>query len=113
MRTDYSEGPTFLLFARADHPEGWGFDRRAHGYSIIAVECVSAEEEARVKDRLIRPFSGPDGDRQYAWYGGQFDYIGAVFGAEGIRNSSDRPLHKHSYGDNRFFGLFMAEEVLA
>jgi hypothetical protein len=105
-----------LLFARADHPEGYGAaDGTAHGYVVIAVLCKE-ENVNKVIDKLVyhvwegldqkdgKYYEGHLGD----WYGGKFDLL-AMFDGVGALEYSDR---FRSLGDNRYFGLYTDEEVL-
>ena len=109
---------TFLLFARADHPRGYGHVSlgTAHGYVVVAVVVKDEAEFAHVQERMARrPFTLPDGNRVdgYQWYGGHFDYLGCVDSSDGAMfDNNGRPLGHCSYGDNRFFGLYTADEVL-
>jgi hypothetical protein len=124
------------LFARADHPLGWGYPQvegfdeetrlytmtsaqgRAHGYSLLAVECADETERGLVLSALAaNNFYGRASAEQYAqgllgeWFGGHFDYVGEVTGADAAVTG---PNHQRfvCFGDNRNFAIFTAAEVL-
>jgi len=115
-----------LLFAREDHPKGYGYaDGTAHGYVVIAVLC-NEENIEKVVAKLgeygeyneetgrSKGWEGLKTDDKYYmghlgdWYGGQFDLI-AVFDGVGKLENSER---FRSMGDNKFFGFYTSEEIL-
>lgn len=120
------------VFARADHPKGWGMpEGRAHGYVTLFVRCEDDTELEDVRERLRRypGWSGvgddTDGywhgrlDPGYSWFGGQFDFVGSLpcetvelphALERGPGGDADRFL---CVGDNRFIGFYEAAEVLA
>lgn len=126
------------LFARADHPPGWGYPKidsydqergayllsdpsaRAHGYSLVAVRCADDRQAGEVIGRMASGFHGLDGQGQYVhghlgdWFGGSFDLVAK------LRSESDIDMRLIpgadsrfvTAGDNRFIGIFDAAEVL-
>ena len=111
------------LFARADHPRGYGFgDGTAHGYSVLLVRCKDRKELELVKKRLEAPFYGIEGAHYYSdgamgeWYGGRFELI-ALFPGNKVELRAfldwKQTGRAFSVGDNRFYALFEASEVLA
>lgn len=114
----------FLLFARADHPEGYGFSgtTRAHGYAVLVVSCETVADTEAVKRRCAEApvflsreatVSGFAGHHLIVdeWYGGRFDYIGAIAGTYAL-NRNGSMFGESSYGDNRYFGIVDANTVL-
>lgn len=116
------------LFARADHPEGWGFPKgRAHGYVVIAVHVPTEDELLRVERRLReQPFHGIEGNLYQEgnlreWYGGRFDLLATIPNADPyvpvedieIRGAGGAVVESRfrSFGDNRFFGVYDASEI--
>ena len=108
------------LFAKADHPY-WGYPNgSAHGYSVVAVKDIRNIDELDAVQRwmLSNRFRIPDQHRadqpNNEWYGGLFDYIGAVCGRglSVMNNAESLTSVWNSYGDNRFFGIYTAEDVL-
>ena len=114
------------VFARPDHPVGYGFLRhgetygQAHGYVVLFVRCADEEELEKTKQRLSieaysRPFYGvePVQGHYYMygwlgeWYGGRFDYLATV--PDGVEFHN---MPFVSLGDNRFVGLYEAKDVL-
>lgn len=118
------------VFARSDHPQGYGMVRqgeiygRAHGYSVIYVRCADEAELAEVAKRLSlwnKPFHGLQvhgyGNGQMGeWYGGLFDLIAIIPGhalkIASWQSKPDEEQRFRSLGDNRFTGIYTAEEVL-
>lgn len=131
-----------LLFARADHPMGYGFpvaatnpdgsvvrlagggvacvsQAKAHGYVVLAVECEVGDEAERVVAKMAQGFHGRT-TGTYAegylgdWYGGRFDCVAVVEGTKDDISSWPPEMNRDrvSYGDNRFFGVWTAAEVL-
>lgn len=127
------------IFARADHPEGWGFPQvdgfdaergayyltkahaPAHGYSVIAVRCGDQDELDAVCAQLrTQPFLGIAEARSYgegalgAWFGGRFDHI-LTLSAEQIEltGPDQRVGRFFCLGDNRCAMLFEAGEILS
>ena len=104
-----------LLYARADHPSGYGMGDKAHGYSVLAITTQNWIETNAVKERMNKPFFNTSGDRTEAddeWYGGDFDLIAVIEGGSRILDYDGHEWMKRSYGDNRFFGVFRAAEIL-
>lgn len=131
-----------LLFARSDHPLGYGFPQAvtdpdghplrlsnstvvygpqatAHGYVVIAVICSPGPEAEAVVARMAKGFKGkPRGTYGEGylgdWYGGRFDCVAVIEGGEyditGWPPEYDQK--RRSIGDNRFFGVWHASEVL-
>lgn len=115
------------LFARADHPPGYGFPPRegegggrAHGYVVLMVRCKNRNQLGKVVSKLRdEPFYGvreggyADG-KLNEWYGGKFDHI-ATFPDTDIDicpGAWALTQRFRSLGDNRFVGIFKAKEVL-
>lgn len=113
------------VFARADHPKGYGLpDGRAHGYSMLFV-TGSRKQIRDCQERLQdfrKPFIGPLGKHYYSdgglgeWYGGRFELL-AVLPGDRVEHVHGGDVHVTgqkflSRGDNRFSGIFTAEEVL-
>jgi hypothetical protein len=118
----------FVLLARADHPEGYGFPNglgtaTAHGYSLLVVACDEAVEMEEVKLRCtagpiffrITPTVIGLGQRQNLmtdeWYGGKFDFVGCVVGSCAF-NRNGVGFGESSYGDNRYFGIVDAATII-
>lgn len=117
----------WALFARRDHPPGWGQARvgsqaSAHGYVVIAVWCTN-EELGEVVYLLNHGFYGfkDEGTISKAnlgdWFGGQFDLIGTIMGIDHARGSSGEVMSPNEktvkmYGDNRMFGTFLGKEII-
>ena len=109
------------VFARRDHPAGYGFGERAHGYVVVLVECADVAELRRVEENLDRHYQTPS--RADGWYSGPMDLVATVT-ADGIAAISAvghwdprsgryfglRP--SRSLGDNRFVACYTAAEVL-
>jgi hypothetical protein len=107
------------IFARADHPMGWGQTQpgenigTAHGWVIVFVRCADEDTLGRVVNRLVmRPFYGNEAGVGYAqgnlleWYGGRFDYIATC-------PDVAVPMGPFvSRGDNRMIAVYDAEDVL-
>lgn len=106
------------IFARADHPQGWGFARpgeggTAHGYVVLFVRCPDEDTLGRVVNRLgTLPFYGNEAAAQYGdgnlreWFGGRFDYIATC---------PDVAVPMGPFvcrGDNRMIAVYDAEDVL-
>lgn len=111
------------IFARADHPEGWGMARNtAHGFVVIGVRCADADELQAVWRKLADGWSGIEGATTYSagaldpnghrWFGGRFQLIATATDFEVISFSSASPRF-NCLGDNRFVGVYEADEVLA
>lgn len=106
------------LYARADHPEGYGQGKRAHGYVVLMVRCRDEDEVARVSKVMASDFKGkPEGGYNDGalldWYGGNFDLLAILPGAEYAHLTFPGPNMRFvSKGDNRFVGLYTADEVL-
>lgn len=110
------------VFARANHPEGWGYPPpesggpggTAHGYVVVLVQCSSDRVLEAVKTKLAMGFAGVPADSYSQgdlgkWFGGQFDYLYST-------PSDELDLVGHPFscrGDNRFVGIYGADEVLA
>lgn len=123
------------VFARANHPEGYGQGQRAHGYVVVVVQCDDWDELAAVDAKLSRPHYEPDPDRPGlnrpmmppgvdpwkrgdAWYAGPYELVWAS-AVERVREA--RPMNlkfgitlgdRPSYGDNRAMAYLAASEVL-
>lgn len=119
---------TVGVFARADHPLGWGLagrpdeqghheqGHRAHGYVVLFVRCADEDELEIVRQRLFtKPFYGlADAGTYYGgnlreWFGGRFDLI-AIAPAVDLPYATGRFQCR---GDNRMVGVYEAAEVLA
>lgn len=113
---------TVGVFARADHPQGWGFVApgeeygRAHGYVVLFVCCADMHELEMVAHRLARQdFVGKPGATYLTgaldpggrqWFGGRFDWIATV---------PDVHLDRGPFmcrGDNRMVAVYDAPDVL-
>lgn len=113
------------VYARADHPKGYGFgDGRAHGYVVLFVRCKSRKEVEAVSKRLSQwnnPFLGPQVEPYYSngrlgeWYGGLFELLAVLPGNKIDHLGYGMFPHGRfaSRGDNRFTGVYEAEEVLS
>jgi hypothetical protein len=113
------EGPVVGVFARADHPHGWGFvtpgehHGRAHGYVVLFVRCDDSAQLAQVAERLARQdFTGKP-DTQYSrgglshWFGGRFELLATA-------PDVDVPYGPFSCrGDHRMIAVYDAADVLA
>jgi hypothetical protein len=119
------------VFARADHPQGYGYGPwtpqgvgRAHGYVVLLVTCRDDDELALCEERLRDtryPFHGSIESGNYSegrlgeWFGGTFDLIAKLNASEHsivVGPWQPEPLLLLCKGDNRFVGQFTAEEVL-
>ena len=105
----------YLLFARANHPNGYGYsDGRAHGYVVLAVKLDDPGQEEAVVRKMYE-FYGINERSSYGsgylweWYGGSFELIARC---EEIAPSATWAGRFWSIGDNRFFGVYTAKEVL-
>jgi hypothetical protein len=115
------------LFARANHPkQGWDF---AHGYVVIGVKCETVAELAAVRQKIEQegcrlpdayrvthlPPDEPIDWSKHEWYSGgphAFDYLCTLDAP--LRydpGGTPRALYG-SRGDNRFFWIYTAEQVL-
>lgn len=113
------------LFARSDHPLGWGGvgrDERgasgAHGYVVLLVGPCNDDELAQVRERMLHgPFYGLPESGQYMdgnlreWFGGRFDYLAVVDNPE-LPGPQEIWGRFRAIGDNRFVGIFAPDEVL-
>lgn len=101
------------VFARADHPEGYGTGKTAHGYVVVLVKCHYADQLNRVQRVLAtaglpEPFGHP-----YPWYGGRMDLVAVIAGSDAaaeLEGGFDN--RRKSIGDNRFCGIYDASELL-
>jgi len=120
------------LFARADHPLGWGYPQvtsydkesesylvkephgTGHGYSVMAVKCADENQVKEVSQRLSQGFKGVGSETVYAlgwlgdWFGGRFEHL-ATFPVE------DFPYKTPSLnnaGDNKAMAFYDAQEIL-
>lgn len=120
------------VFARADHPKGYGFaDGRAHGYVILFVRCKSRKQVLDVLKVLTnwkKPFLGLGTDQYYnhgnlgEWFGGNaFDLLAVLPGNKLDHMSGGyytgggtqpAPGRFFCRGDNRFTGIYEAGEIL-
>lgn len=119
------------VFARANHPQGYGHGPwtpqgvgMAHGYVVLLVACRDDDVLALVEERLQdhrSPFHGRFESGAYneghlgEWFGGQFELIAKVNAPEHsivVGPWQPEPLLMLCKGDNRFIGQFTAEEVL-
>lgn len=101
------------VFVRANHPEGYGFGKTAHGYSVALVKCHYADQLARVQrllasDGLPEPFG-----HTYPWYGGQMDLVATVVGDAAAELEAGFDNRRKSIGDNRYCGVYDAHEILS
>jgi hypothetical protein len=133
MKLAFPKRPRIVLFARANHPSGWGGMYAyspghnqalgAHGYVVIGVRCNSDEQVEAVKDHMMKKglripdhgrvsrIKGPVDWKAMEWYSGgpnNFDYLGTFEG-----DIIDDPPFWGSKGDNRFFSVYESVEVLA
>lgn len=124
------------VFARADHPKGYGICRghiseyghhqeaEAHGYVVVIVECKDMRELKDVMHVLQKreyadqkPLPGWDPwARGDAWYAGPYEFLWATDSPLGptidrYGNLIDLGV-KPSYGDNRALAFLSAEEIL-
>lgn len=127
------------VFARANHPEGYGFCQgldmsqgaqhrgaTAHGYVVVVVECAGWDELDAVKARLLRQdYGDPDpstgrkllpgfdpwkrGDK---WYAGPYEL---VFAADVDAVAEARPMYgvPLTLGDRPQYGDNRAMAYLA
>lgn len=115
------------VFVRHSHPAGYGstspwkgeHGHRAHGYSVILVECETDDELAAVKQKLAWPGLPEPLGHKWDWYGGAMDHVATLEG-----NPPDSEVHvtmpfneqgrgrRISVGDNRFVGVYKAAEIL-
>jgi hypothetical protein len=118
------------LFARADHPKGWGYQcdaqgyGKAHGYVVLLVACRDDDELALVEERLRdfrSPFHGRFESGPYSegylgeWFGGCFDLVAKLNAGEHsivVGPWQPEPRLIICKGDNRLIAQFTAEEVL-
>lgn len=109
---------TTLIFARRDHPEGWG----RHGHVTLFVVCDGMLDGTAVVTRMQEgpfygfmggePGTGPYTDGYLGeWFGGNFDLIGSTAG-DVLLTSIGRGRF-YVMGDNRFVGIYEAQEVLS
>ena len=103
-----------LIFARADHPEGWGFGKTAHGYVTIGILCSDEQEVNVVKEHVASHGIKLWGDHWDEWYGGTFDFL-ASFDVDEASYQAQHGVENRecSYGDNRYWGLYRAEQLLS
>lgn len=120
------------VFARFNHPEGWGFPiykegtppitGKAHGYVVIAVTYEGDEELKALKGKLMEYPNGfqgkPENGNLYnegylgEWFGGQFDYLFSVQGL-GVQWPFEHVMGDYQCrGDNRFVGMYDAKDIL-
>lgn len=123
------------VFARPDHPSGYGFQGpseesapRAHGYVVVIVLFERDEELSEVQ-RLLQHPSGLRPPKQHVWddwYGGHLDLLLVVRDIGSIERplvgqmrTDDPQLARIetplglSLGDNRFLGVYTASELVA
>ena len=102
------------VFARADHPNGYGFaDGRAHGFVIVLVEGTR-EEIYAVKDHLqTKPIAVPLDSPDTTWYGGKFDLVSTIAGEVVSIGHWPTAQKWSSMGDNRAVMHCTAAEILA
>lgn len=122
------------VFARINHPEGWGFpvykegspptSATAHGYVVVAVRYTKEETLEAVKSKLMKYPNGFEGivkekNNLYGegflgtWFGGQFDYLFSVPDADEVLWPGVHVGGQYQCrGDNRFVGLYDANEIL-
>lgn len=75
--TNQGRGKIIAVFARADHPKGWGMPGTfAHGFVVAAVVCKSYDQMNVVVKAVERKgLPEPDG-HPYHWFGGRgFDHV--------------------------------------
>lgn len=108
-----------LIFARDEHPKGYGLpDGRALGFVVLAVDCNSLEIEELVIHRLGTGWTGNYLDFGYSngnltdWYGGSFDCIGYCNNFGTLAHGGDIKARFISLGDNRFVGHYTADEII-
>jgi hypothetical protein len=131
------------VFARANHPVGYGYgpwnngSGRAHGYVVIGVRCADQRQVQAVIDEIAKNgLDAPDRGRQIftdgrpkqryqrsvwsdgvqRWYSGgpnDWDYLVTIAGERIAISDSDRFNQSGSKGDNRFFSIYQADEVLS
>ena len=105
------------IYARANHPTGYGMaDGEAHGYVVLLVRCQDRETVEAVSEKLARGFYGVKGETYSVghlgkWYGGSFDHLATLPGDEVEDGGLEQRFR--SIGDNRFVGVYEADEVLA
>lgn len=113
------------VFARANHPKGWGHEAGAHGYVIVVVECASWAQLDDVVFALGsydykdgKPLWGYDPwHRNDAWFAGPYELTWAaetdVHLARGQSKFHTMAIGQlWSYGDNRAVAYMKAEDVL-
>lgn len=109
------------VYSRANHPMGWGMPEpvskgnagghgKAHGYSILFIKCKSRKQIKQVSillstKGLPEPFNHP-----YQWYGGIFEKIVTIPGNK--VNDCWHGQKIQSRGDNRYVGIYDAEDLL-
>lgn len=125
MTVDPGQSSRVAVFARANHPEGWGgASGLAHGWSILLVTLDEDDQLSALMLKLQHPGTRlpdvlPNGEfRQTPWYGGStFDYLFTI-----TDGTLDRPLFTGyqwldhgvlSVGDNRCLARFTAKEIMA
>lgn len=116
------------VFLRHSHPAGSGYEtiwageygHRAHGYSLIYVECDTDEELAAVKAKLASEGLPEPLGHAWPWYGGQMDHVGTIKATYPDSEAAvELPwkgygdhLERVSVGDNRFVGVYDVSEIL-
>lgn len=102
------------VFARADHPEGYGLGKTAHGYSVILVKCHYADQLARVQKKLMTKGLPEPFGHTYPWYGGRMDMIAVIAGSDATAEiEAGFDNRRKSFGDNRYCGIYDAHEILS
>lgn len=106
------------VFARPNHPKGYGYGETEHGYVIALVRCKSESQLASVKERLANEGLPEPFGHTWPWYGGRLDLLAVlpgnrVLGAKHTLLPVRPGNEKQSIGDNRYAGLYTAEELLA
>jgi hypothetical protein len=109
------DGPKGIVgvFARSDHPKGWGSPYGAHGYVVLFVRCEDEQELTFVTVQMAKGFVGKPANSYAAgnltfWFGGSFDLLATVPDV-----TLDWAAEKFwCKGDNRFVGIYEAKDVL-
>ncbi len=118
------------VYARSDHPPGYGYPPRegeaggrAHGYVVLLVTCEDQDELDRVTTRLANGWQGItaeqaqqhgyQGGQLSDWYGGKFDLVAQIIGPSEAWVGRGYSGRFASLGDNRFVGKYKAAEVLS
>lgn len=107
---------TWGIYARSDHPPGWGYAQRpgegygrAHGYVLLAVDCGDEPVPGHITDvpfgQLTVQLEGNANREQVAhgwdtWYGGDFDLVLTVEHRPHVEPDWGSQRYR-SIGDNR------------